>query len=432
MPFQQVSLDQSIYKKPKPQVEQKSPVSQALRPQGGKQYKGPIVNPSQGWTGLPGFSDEAKGIYEQNSFVDKQKAEWAAQDKATKQQREQQSSQLQNIGMQTVQQQQQKKQQVQQQQAQQQQQIESNPEPAAKEMYELMKTLPDEAKTQLLNQIFTPTSTGGSISSGGKEVKMGAKYNPIAGVFLEKGWAMFDPKGNVNLSEPEPIAEKGTYTQNANGDVLNTATGEVVLNKGDIPEGINPTQILDVIKEARAYTTGLVDPSMIEGLTPEGRSTFFDRADKKFKEHVSWILQNTYSMTLEQATKIANGMPKEDTIGAPTGGGTTTDPTIVGDLTKLFKENPNEVSNRKAYEDKYGAENVATALGETKITKATPKKEPYKPALPLEDLKTEDIIGELKRGLSNAKDIPSPKWAELSKSIDDWLKKIVNKKIFVK
>ena len=225
MPLQQISLDQSIYKKGQ------AAYSQALRPQGGKPYKGPIVNPSQGWTGLPGFSDEAKGIYQQNSFVDKQKEEWAAADKATKQQRDQQLSQLQNIGMQTVQQQQQQKQQVQQQQAQTKQQIESNPEPAAKEMYELMKTLPDEAKQQLLQQIFTPTSTGGSISSGGKEVKMGAKYNPIAGVFLEKGWAMFDPKGNVNLSEPEPTYEKGTFEIVEKGGKVykfNTATNEEV------------------------------------------------------------------------------------------------------------------------------------------------------------------------------------------------------------
>ena len=85
MPLQQISLDQSIYKKGQ------AAYSQALRPQ-----RGNTTDTHQEY-GLPS-----------NSFVDKQKAEWAAQDKATKQQREQQSSQLQNIGMQTVQQQQQK------------------------------------------------------------------------------------------------------------------------------------------------------------------------------------------------------------------------------------------------------------------------------------------------------------------------------------
>ncbi len=343
MTFQQISLDQSIYNKQKPKW--------------GSNVQ-PTKAKSQG-----GFA--AAGGNEPNSFVEQQKAEWAAEDKAKKAERDAQMAQLQNIGAQTVKQAQQATLAQAKQQQEVKQQVESNPEAAAKEMYELMKTLPDDAKQQLLQQIFTPTSTGGFMSAGNKKVNMPDKYNPIANVFLEKGWAMFDPKGNVNLSEPEPTYEKGTFEEDKGGNLINTATGETIIRSDDIPKGITPTQILDVIKEARAYTTGLVDPSMIEGLTPEGRSTFFERADKKFKEHVSWILQNTYSMTLEQATKIANGIPKEDTIGAPTGGGGTTDPTIVGDLKKLFDENPSEVANRKAYEDKYGAENVAAALIKT-------------------------------------------------------------------
>ena len=352
MPFQQISLDQSIYNKPK-----KSPVSQALRPQEQK-------------SGTRSLSD----INAPNSSVERMKAEWAASDKAKKAERDMQMQKLQEVGIQTVQQAQQQQQQVQQQQAQVKQQVESNPEAAAKEMYELMKTLPDEAKTQLLQQIFTPTSTGGSISSGGKEVKMGAKYNPIAGVFLEKGWAMFDPKGNVNLSEPIREFEKGTYDYNAEDNViLNTATGETIVNGNDIPKGINPTQILDVIKEARAYTTGLVDPSMIEGLTPEGRSTFFDRADKKFKEHVSWILQNTYNMTLEQATKIANGIPKEDTIGAPTGG-EKGDTAMAYNIYDSIKGKEISQEEKNYYITTYGQETwdiVERKLGETNKPKPT-------------------------------------------------------------
>ena len=408
MPFQQISLDQSIYNKPK-----KSPVSQALRPQEQK-------------SGTRSLSD----INAPNSSVERMKAEWAASDKAKKAERDMQMQKLQEVGIQTVQQAQQQQQQVQQQQAQVKQQVESNPEAAAKEMYELMKTLPDEAKTQLLQQIFTPTSTGGFIEAGGVRKDMPDKYNPIANVFLEKGWAMFDPKGNVNLSEPEPVTEKGTYTMNANGDVLNTATGNVAINKNDIPEGIASSDLLDVIKEARAYVTGLADPSMIEGLTPEGRAQFYASADPKFKSQVAYILAFTYGIEPKEATRMANLIPKQTDLFPTAGGGTTTDPTIVSDLKKLFDENPSETNNRKAYEDKYGAENVAAALGEVKVTKETPKKEPYKPALPLSNLKTEDIIANLKRGLANAKDIPPSKWTELNKSIDEWLKKITSKKVF--
>jgi hypothetical protein len=92
-----------------------------------------------------------------------------------------------------------------------------------------MKTLPDEAKSQLLQQLFTPTSTGSTISGGGKTIQMPGKYNAIAKVFLDKGWAMFDPKGNVNLSEPKEAFEKGTYEiKEAGGNVykLNSQTGE--------------------------------------------------------------------------------------------------------------------------------------------------------------------------------------------------------------
>ena len=137
--------------------------------------------------------------------------------------------------MQTIGQAQQQRQQVQQVQAQTKQQIESNPEPAAKEMYELMKTLPDDAKQQLLQQIFTPTSTGGFVEAGGVKKGMPDKYNPIANVFIDKGWAMFDPQGNVNLSEPEATYEKGTFELQPDGTAFNTQTGTTVGGKGDIP-----------------------------------------------------------------------------------------------------------------------------------------------------------------------------------------------------
>jgi len=134
-------------------------------------------------------------------------------------------------------------QQRQQQQTQQRQQIEDNPEPAAKEMYELMKTLPDDAKEQLLNQIFTPTSTGGFVEAGGVKKGMPDKYNPIANVFMEKGWAMFDEKGNVSLSEPEPSYEKVSTFEivERGGKVykLNTVSGEEEeLGSKDEPGGV--------------------------------------------------------------------------------------------------------------------------------------------------------------------------------------------------
>ena len=358
MPLQQINLDQSIYNKPKDKW-------------GGGRRPGSVVSealqPPQGGGGFA-----AAGGNLPNSFVEEQKAIWAEEDKLKKAERDAELMKAQEIGM-RVQDEAKKEQETTMAQIKQQQvakqQIESNPEAAAEEMWKFYLTLPEENQKMLLDQISKPISSGSTIN--GKPIS-GEKYNAIFNNWLQKGRVIFDSKGNVTVNEPEREFEKGTYVYNAEDNlIINSATGETIVSGDDIPKGITPTEILDVIKEARAYTTGLVDPSMIEGLTPEGRSTFFERADKKFKEHVSWILQNTYNMSLKEATKIANGIPKEDTIAAPTDGETTTDPTIVGDLTKLFKENPDEIANRKAYEDKYGAENVAAALGETNKPKPT-------------------------------------------------------------
>jgi hypothetical protein len=353
MPLQQINLDQSIYSKA---------IQNRMMPQGAIKKVPHSGFPIGG--GLPSSQPPPT-----NSFVEEQKAQWAEEDKAKKAERDMKLQQAQEMGMRWGQQVQNEGAQQVQQQLAIKQQVEQNPEPAAKEMYELMKTLPDEAKSQLLQQLFTPTSTGSTIN--GKPIS-GAKYNAIAKVFLDKGWAMFDPKGNVNLSEPKEVPEKGTFTMNANGDVLNTTTGNIIYKKEDIPAGITSVDLLDIMKEARAYVTGLVDPSYIEALTPEGRAEFFANADKKFKDHVTWLLQKTYNLTLDQATAMANKLPKQEEMIPTVGGGkTNVDNTIVSDLKRLFAENPDQVKNRKAYEDKYGVENVATALGETSKPKPT-------------------------------------------------------------
>ena len=232
MPLQQISLDQSIYKKKDTDINRQQP-SQKSSANG---------SPRTGHLTAAGATED--------SFTERQKALWAEQDKKQKEEREASMQQAQEIGMRvraglakeqaSAQQQQQS---VQQQQVKSQKEIEANPEPAAQEMYNLMKTLPDDAKTQLLNQLFTPTSSGSTVSSGGKTVQVGGeKYNPLANVFLEKGWAMFDAKGNVNLSEPEREFEKGTFEIVEKGGKvykLNTATNESIeLGSTDEPENV--------------------------------------------------------------------------------------------------------------------------------------------------------------------------------------------------
>ena len=250
MPLQQINLDQSIYNKKDTNINRQQP--------------------SSGSSGGVGHLTAAGAT--EDSFTERQKQIWADQDKKTKEEREASMNSAQEIGMRVrdglAKEQASAQQQAGQQQMQQiemKKEIEANPEPAAQEMYNLMKTLPDDAKTQLLNQLFTPTSSGSSISSGGKEVQVGGeKYNPLANVFLEKGWAMFDAKGNVNLSEPEEKFEKGTFEIVEKGGKVykhNTTTNEEIeLGSGDEPEKV----VDEVVKQAKKDAMEVVkaDPNI--------------------------------------------------------------------------------------------------------------------------------------------------------------------------
>ena len=158
------------------------------------------------------------------------------------------------------------------------QKIEEDPEPAAKEMYELMKTLPDENKQQLLQQIFTP-SKGGTISSGDKTIPVEGKHNPIANVFLEKGWAMMDASGKAVLSEPKRLFEKGTFSYSEKDNlILNTATGERI--KIGI-EGVDGELIADAFTYGSTHMGRLMDPTLLERISPENMSSYIENARKE-------------------------------------------------------------------------------------------------------------------------------------------------------
>ena len=358
MAFQQVSLDQSIYKKGQ------AAYSQALRPQGG----GTKQLPLSGSLNAP------------NSSVERMKAEWAAEDKAKKAEREAQSSQLQNIGMQTVQQAQQQKQQVQQQQAQTKQQIESDPEPAAKEMYELMKTLPDEAKTQLLNQIFTPTATGNFIEAGGVKKNMPDKYNPIAGVFLEKGWAMFDPKGNVNLSEPEEEKEEEWYYSPEDNLLYNRKSGDT--KPVEVADGTDPKFAADAFNYGLSYITKMTQPSMIETLTPENMAGFFQGLREGAKVATEEYLIGVHKLSKKEAHDIAYSIPIEDRITElknEIGGGAATqkgDTTMAYNIYDSIKGKEVSQEEKNYYITTYGQETwdiVERKLKEDRVEKKTVK-----------------------------------------------------------
>ena len=227
---------------------QKSPVSEALRPQG------------------RGVTTHDFSFLDREAALQEADAQRKFQEKMMKMQHEQEMEKTKfTTGMQGDAQKQQTTMgnvaaQAQQQGAQR-QQIEDNPEPAAKEMYELLKTLPDEAKQQLLQQIFTPTAPKGTMTSAGRTVTMPEKYNPIAGVFMSKGWATVDASGRPVLSEPERIFEKGTFEIVEKGGIIykhNTATGdEEKLGSIAEPEGT----VDEIVKQIREDAVEIVKAS---------------------------------------------------------------------------------------------------------------------------------------------------------------------------
>jgi len=270
------------------------------------------------------------------------------------------------------------------------QQIESNPEPAAKEMYELLKTLPDESKQQLLQQIFTPTSTGGTISSGGKTIKTAGKYNPIANVFLEKGWAMMDASGRPTLSEPVREFEKGTWSYNDKDNLMvNTATGETV--KMSV-EGVDGELIADAYNYGMTYMGKLTDPTLLERINPDNMALYMENAKKESQlATMNYLLGQGVSK--KEAKDIAYSVPigerktTKTTTPKPeptTGKNAPLDEEKAKGLAEYLKNNPD--ADIEAYRDRDGDATVDRALEinktptttTTKTTKATKKEEENK------------------------------------------------------
>ncbi len=222
MPFQQINLDQSIYNKPK----------WGSNVQQGRQQKKTV---------FAGASNESPIAAAGHDFVSKQKEEWAAEDKATKAQRAAQMAQLQNIGAQTVNKAQQATLAQAKQQQEVKQQVESNPEPFAEEQWKFFLSLDEEGQKRFIDQTFAPLPQKSTIN-GQPVPNAKTKYagGVIADYWINKGYVMFDPKGNVVVNKPKDVYEKGTFEIVEKGGKVykfNTATGEEFeLGSTDEPE----------------------------------------------------------------------------------------------------------------------------------------------------------------------------------------------------
>jgi len=250
MPLQQISLDQSIYNK-------KSPVSQALTPK------------SRGATSM-GAMPQGESMMERSQRLQEVEAERKYQEKMMKLQHEQAMEKAKfSAGMQEDAQRQQTTMGNAMAQAQQQgasrQKIEDNPAPAAGEMWKFYQSLPEENKEQFMNEMSAPTSSGSTVSSGGKSVQVGGqKYNAIFQNWIDTKKVMSGPDGKIIVNEPEREFEKGTFEIVEKGGKVykfNTATNEEVeLGSADDPEGM----VNEVVKQAKDDAMEVVkaDPSI--------------------------------------------------------------------------------------------------------------------------------------------------------------------------
>jgi len=235
-----------------------------------------------------------------------------------------------------------------------------------------MKTLPDDAKTQLLNQLFTPTSSGSTVSSGGKTVQVGGeKYNPLANVFLEKGWAMFDAKGNVNLSEPKRVAEKDTWKKLDDDTIFNSATGEKK-ELADMAEKDWDVIYNDVIKDAEGQVKAFFESTIIEGADPVERDKQVRAAQERTKLIVATRLAMAGMTDPEMVQDYADAAvgdldwktwlkEKSGVVEppAPTKREDPYDEKTFSGLQNLYDEDEKEITdNLDKYYDAYGKANV--------------------------------------------------------------------------
>ena len=279
------------------------------------------------------------------------------------------------------------------------QKIEEDPEPAAREMYELMKTLPDESKQQLLQQIFTP-SRGGTMSSGDKTIQVEGRHNPIANVFLEKGWAMMDASGKAVLSEPERLFEKGTFSYSEKDNlILNTATGEKTKIEVD---GVNGELIADAFTYGSTHMGRLMDPTLLERISPENMSSYIENARKEAQlATMNYLLGQ--GIGKKEAKDIAYSIPlkeRKTTTPSPT----TKDKEADEDTADLIYSNiKDKKSVSKEEEDYYRStygdatwELVKKKMEKPKFT-PPPKTEPDEEIIKKkEKLKIKDYLGKYK------------------------------------
>jgi len=393
MPLQQISLDQSIYKKKDTDINRQQP-SQKSSANG---------SPRTGHLTAAGATED--------SFTERQKALWAEQDKKQKEEREASMQQAQEIGMrvraglakeQVSAQQQAGQQQQQQAKVAQEEKIKEDMPQTALEMHKFISTLDEEGQKfyidhikqkeygndiastiSLTNDPYDPENdqiiedkqnrTMFAVDKNGKK-KMVIIQGSGGGMYAEMVKQGLLNPSNDTIIKRKQEGELNRFKETESGRVLDTMTGKYVSDNNDLPKGISLS--LDEIdagyKYGSAHMGRLMSPSNLEKVLPEGMANYIKASSASAKAetevYFTGLLQGKGMKkddAKREAKRIAYNMSYEEAEAAVP----TTDEDTVGNLKTLFKENPDAIKNRKAYEDKYGKEAVAKALEENESEK---------------------------------------------------------------
>ena len=420
MPLQQISLDQSIYKKKDTNINRQQP-SQKSSANG---------SPRTGHLTAAGATED--------SFTERQKQIWADQDKKQKEEREASMQQAQEIGMrvkdglmkeQASAQQQAGQQQQQQAKVAQEEKIKEDMPQTALEMHKFISTLDEEGQKfyidhikqkeygndiastiSLTNDPYDPENdqiiedkqnrTMFAVDKNGKK-KMVIIQGSGGGMYAEMVKQGLLNPSNDTIIKRKQEGELNRFKETESGRVLDTMTGKYVSDNNDLPKGISLS--LDEIDAGYVYGSThmgrLMSPSNLEKVLPEGMADYIKSSSAEAKvateSYLTGLLQGkgmSRDDAKREAKRIAYNMSFEEAETAVPKAGTQitepppTDEDTVGNLKTLFKENPDAIKNRKAYEDKYGKEAVAKALEENESEKVIlPPK--VKPPTKVEEIK---------------------------------------------
>ena len=127
---------------------------------------------------------------------------------------------------------------------------------AAMEVWKFISTLEPESQKFFIQQLKQKEQPTGYVETAGKRVEVPGSVG-MYGHLVDQG--LIDPATDTVI-EKEREFEKGTFIEMENGDILNTATNEVIARAGDDPE----VKVDAIVKQIRddALAVTKADPTI--------------------------------------------------------------------------------------------------------------------------------------------------------------------------